>query len=342
MFDSTNIVKGQASREMRINEKNHASFEISNKSRSRNALTRILDEYKQWKHLFLKEITTKALLKHQTWDHEIVFESSKTFTFELIYALFEKKLKILREYLNENLKKEFIRKSKSSTKYSILFVFKKNETLRLCVDYKKLNEIIVKNRYSLPNINELQDKLIRVIYFTKLNLRRAYNLIRMKTRKEWKTIFRTRYEHYEYMIMSFELINASITCQEIINDALREHLNVFVIAYFDDILIYSKTLIEHVRHVRAILQCLGQRQLLLKFEKCEFHKFEVEFFEFVIEIQGVRMDPTKVKAIKDWSQSINVKKVQVFLRFVNYNRKFIKNYSKKAIPLINLTIKEKD
>ena len=341
MFDFTNIVKGQASHEVKIDEENHAPFEISNKSRSRNALTRILDEYKQWKHLFLKEVTTKTLFKHQTWDHEIVLESSKTLTFGLIYALFEKELRILREYLNKNLKKEFIRKSQSSTKYSILFVLKKDETLRLCVDYRKLNEITIKNRYPLPNINELQNRLSRAIYFIKLDLRKAYNLIRMKTKEKWKTIFRIRYEHYEYTIMSFELTNASTTCQEMINDALREHLNVFVIAYLDDILIYFKTLKEHKQHVKTMLQCLRQRQLLLKLEKCEFHRFNVEFLEFVIRTQGVHMNSTKFKTIEEWSQSTSVKGVQAFLEFVNYNRKFIKDYFNKAISLINLTTKNK-
>ena len=111
MFDFINIVKGQASHEMRINEESHASFEISNKSKSQNELTRIFDEYKQWKHLFLKKVTTKTLFKHQIWNHEIIFKLNKTFTFEFVYALFEKKLKIFRKYLNENLKKKFIRKS---------------------------------------------------------------------------------------------------------------------------------------------------------------------------------------------------------------------------------------
>ena len=257
----------------------------------------------------MKKVTTKTLFKHQTWNHEIIFESSKTFTFELIYALFEKKLKIFRKYLNENLKKKFIKKSQSSTKYSIFFVFKKNKKLRLCVDYRKLNEIIIKNRYSLSNINELQDKLSKAIYFTKLNFKEAYNLIRMKTKKEWKTIFWTRYKHYEYTMMSFKLTNVSTTYQEMINDTLREHLNVFVIAYFNDILIYFKTLIEYEQHVRRILQCLKQRRLLFKLEKCEFHKFEVEFFEFVIKIQKVRMNLVKFKAIKEWSQSTNMKKI---------------------------------
>ena len=142
--------------------------------------------------------------------------------------------------------------------------------------------------------------------------------------------------------MSFGLINVSTTCQEMINDALREHLNVFVVAYLDDILIYFTTLNEHKQHVRTMLQCLEQRQLLLKLEKCEFHKFEVKFLEFVMGTQGVRMDPTKIKVVKDWPQSINVRKVQAFLKFVNYNRKFIKNYSKKTLSLTNITIKGKE
>ena len=163
----------------------------------------------------------------------------------------------------------------------------------------------------------------------------------MKTRKEWKTIFRTRYEHYEYTMMSFELINASTICQKMINDALREYLDVFVIAYLDDILIYSKILPKHKQHVRIMLQYLEQRRLLLKLEKCEFHQFDIEFFEFVIKIQGIRINSIKFKMIKNWSRSTNVKEVQAFLKFVNYNRKFIKNYSKKVISLINLTNKDK-
>ena len=126
-----------------------------------------------------------------------------------------------------------------------------------------------------------------------------------------------------------------------INDALREHLNVFVVAYLDDILIYFKTLTKHKQHVRTMLQCLKQRRLLLKLKKCEFHRFEVKFLRFVMRIQRVRIDSNKFKTIKDWSRSINVKKIQVFFEFVNYNRKFIKNYSKKVISLINLTIKDK-
>ena len=161
----------------------------------------------------------------------------------------------------------------------------------------------------MSNINELQNRLSKAIYFIKLDLRGVYNLIRMKTKEKWKTIFRIRYEHYEYMVMSFELINVSTTCQEMINDALREHLNVFVIAYLNDILIYFKILSKHKQHVRTMLQCLKQRRLLFKLEKCEFHQFNVEFLKFIIKIQGIRMNSTKLKTIKDWSQSTSVKKV---------------------------------
>ena len=126
-----------------------------------------------------------------------------------------------------------------------------------------------------------------------------------------------------------------------INDALREHLNVFVIAYLDDILIYSKILREHKQHVRIMLQCLKQRRLLLKPKKYEFHQFDVEFLKFVTETQEVRMNLVKLKTIKSWLQFTSVKEVQAFLRFINYNRKFIKNYFKKVISLFNLTIKDK-
>ena len=149
------------------------------------------------------------------------------------------------------------------------------------------------------NINELQDRLSRAIYFIVFDLRGAYNLIRMKAREEWKTTFRTRYEHYEYLVMSFGLINASTICQEMINDALREHLNVFVVAYLNDILVYSKTLTKHKQHVRTVLQCLKQRRLLLKPKKCEFHQSKVKFLGFVIRTRGVRIDSEKLKAIKD-------------------------------------------
>jgi len=187
------------------------------------------------------------------------------------------------------------------------------------VDYRKLNDITVKNRYPLPNIKELQDRLQGAQWFTKLDLRGAYNLIRMKEGEEWKTAFWTRYGHYEYKVMPFGLTNAPATCQMMINDALRTHLDVFAIAYLDDILIYSKNEKEHIDHVKTILDCLQQRRLQLKPEKCEFHKQEVDFLGFLVGTKGIRMDPSKIASIKKWPQPRNVKEVQGFLGFANYN-----------------------
>ena len=290
--------------------------------------------------MFEEETTAKALPKHQPWDHKIELETGKAPTFGPIYALSEKELKVLRGYLDENLKKGFIRESKSPAGYPILFAPKKDGSLRLCVDYRKLNDITIKNRYPLPNIGELQDRLGKAKIFTKLDLRGAYNLIRMKEGEEWKTAFRTRYGHYEYLVMPFGLTNAPATCQALINNVVRAHLDRSAIAYLDDILIYSETTEEHVSHVQEVLGCLSQAGLLLKPEKCEFHRRSVEFLGFVVSTKGISMSPEKIKAIAEWPTPHDVKEVQSFLGFANFNRKFIEGYSKKALPLTDITKKD--
>jgi len=142
------------------------------------------------------------------------------------------------------------------------------------------------------------------------------------------------------MVMSFGLTNASTTCQEMINDALRQYLDIFVIAYLDDIMIYSTTLEEHVQHVSQALECLNRRDLRLKPKKCEFHREEVDFLGFVIGRHGIQMDSKKIRAVKEWPTPIDVKDIQAFIGFVQYNRKFIEDFSKRSIPLTNLTRKD--
>jgi hypothetical protein len=195
--------------------------------------------YKEFKKLFQEELGLDALPKHQPWDHKIILEEEKTPGFQPIYGMSEKELQELKTYINVNVKKGFIRKSESPAGFPVIFVPKKNRKLRLCVDFRKLNNITIKNRYPLPNISELQDRLAYAKIFTALDLRGAYNLIRIKEGEEWKTAFRTRYGHYEYTVMPFGLTNALATCQALVNDVLREHLDIFVVAYLDDILIYS-------------------------------------------------------------------------------------------------------
>ena len=141
--------------------------------------------------------------------------------------------------------------------------------------------------------------------------------------------------------MSFELINASTNCQELFNNRLREYLNIFVIIYLNDILIFFQIIEEHEQHIKKVLECLSKRNLLIKSEKCDWHKKEVDFLRFIIEINDVRMNSDKLTSVKAWSVSTNVKEVQAFLEFVNYNRKFIQEYSQKIMTLTNLIIKDK-
>ena len=190
-----------------------------------------------------------------------------------------------------------------SAEYSILFVLKLNESLKLCVDYKALNNITIKNSYSLLLISELQDRLQRAQWFMKFDILKAFNQIWIKEEDEWKTVFCTRLEHYEYLIMSFDLINASVTFQTFVNNVLRRYLNQFIIVYLNDILVYLKTKKEHVQHVRKVLQTLKKVNLRIKSEKSEFHVQSVQFLRFIIMFQSLRMNSKKIKAVTTWLMS---------------------------------------
>jgi hypothetical protein len=251
-------------------------------------------EYEEFRKLFEEELGPEALPKHQKWDHEIKLEPGKEPGFQPIYKLSEKELEALREYIDKMLQKGFIRRSESPAGYPVLFVPKKNGKLRPCIDYRKLNDITIKNRYPLPNIGELRDWLAHAEIFTALDLRGAYNLIRIKEGEEWKTAFRTRYGHFEYLVMPFGLTNAPATCQELINNVLRAHLDIFVIAYLDDILIYSQNEKEHKEHVRTVLTLLQQHDLLVDPDKCSWHQEEVEFLGCMVGKNGVRMSEDKI------------------------------------------------
>jgi transposase InsO family protein len=301
----------------------------------------IPERYKEFIQLFQEELGPAALPKHQPWDCEITLEEGKTPGFGPIYKLSEKELEALREYLKAMLKKGFIRRSESPAGFPVLFVPKKNGKLRPCIDFRKLNDITVKNRYPLPNIKELRDRLSHAQIFTALDLRGAYNLIRMKEGHEWKTAFRTRYGHYEYLVMPFGLTNAPAVCQELINNVLREHLDIFVIAYLDDILIYSENEREHIGHVKTVLTLLQQHALLVDPDKCKWHQEEVEFLGHIVGKHGVKMSPDKIEVVKNWPTPTTVKEIQSFIGFANFNREFIKDFSKVAAPMSELTKKDR-
>jgi len=197
----------------------------------------------------------------------------------------------------------------------------------------------IRNSYPLPLISELIDRVKGAKYFTKLDLKSAYNLVRIKEGDEYKTAFRTRYGHFEYLVMPFGLKNAPATFQHFINDVLSDYLDKFVISYIDDILIYSNTLEEHHEHVKKVLKKLLENNLYVKLEKCEFDVTETAFLGYILSKDGLKVDPEKIKAILDWPVPTTVKEVQSFVGLCNYYRIFIKDFAKIARPLHKLTRK---
>jgi len=271
-----------------------------------------------------------VLPPHREYDCEIKLKDNSNLFYGPIYPLTETERDELKKYLKENLEKGFIRKSTSPAGAPILFVRKKDGTLRLCIDYRKLNDMTIRNSYPLPLIGDLLDRVKGAKYFTKLDLKSAYNLVRIKEGDEYKTAFRTRYGHFEYLVMPFGLKNAPATFQHFINDVLSDYLDDFVISYIDDILIYSNSLEEHHEHVRKVLRKLLDNKLYVNLEKCEFDVTKTTFLGFVLSQDGLEMDKEKVKVILDWPIPTTVKEVQSFIGLSNYYRIFIKDFAKIA------------
>jgi Reverse transcriptase (RNA-dependent DNA polymerase)/RNase H-like domain found in reverse transcriptase/Integrase zinc binding domain/Chromo (CHRromatin Organisation MOdifier) domain/gag-polyprotein putative aspartyl protease len=300
----------------------------------------IPDCYRAWNHMFTEREGKANLPEHQPWDHTIDLEEGKTPPFGPLYGKSGKELEQEKEFVDTNLEKGYIRPSKSSAASPFMFVPKKDGTPRPCVDYRKLNDITKKNRYPLPNIAELRDRLSRAKIFTTMDLRDGYHLIRMKKGEEWKTAFRTRYGLFEYTVMPFGLTNAPATFQALVNNVLRNYLDIFVIAYMDDILVYSENETDHVAHVQTVLRALDKAHLRVKPKKCKFHVKRLEFLGHVISTDGIEMAPDKIECIRNWPVPKTAKNIQEFLGFCGFNRQFVKDYSEITIPLIELTKKD--
>ncbi|KAJ1598841.1 hypothetical protein NDA14_003262 [Ustilago hordei] len=212
----------------------------------------------------------------------------------------------------------------------------KDGGLRLCVDYRGLNEITVKNRAPLPLIEEQLFLLRKARIYTKLDLRAAYNLIRIAKGDEWKTAFGTQLGLYEYLVMPFGLANAPAHFQSFINDIFRDIIGVYVVVYLDDFLIFSDTEEVHVKHVTEVLTRLRSNRLFAKLSKCEFHTKTVEFLGYIIKPTGIEMDPEKVRTVKEWPMPESIHDIQRFLGFANFYRRFIAHFARIAKPLTAL------
>ncbi|CAJ0963123.1 unnamed protein product [Ranitomeya imitator] len=219
---------------------------------------------------------------------------------------------------------------------------KKDGSLRPCIDYRLLNKITVKFQYPLPLISDLFARIKGASWFTKIDLRGAYNLVRIRQGDEWKTAFNTPEGHFEYLVMPFGLANAPSVFQSFMHDIFREYLDKFLIVYLDDILIFSDDWKSHVKQVRMVFQVLRANSLFVKGSKCLFGVQKISFLGFIFSPSTIEMDPVKVQAIQDWTQPTSLKSLQKFLGFANFYRRFICNFSSIARPLTDLTKKGAD
>ena len=272
-------------------------------------------------------------------DHDIELVREAKLPNSRLYRMSQPELEVLRKYIDENLKKGYIRPSSSPVASPVLFVKKPSGGLRLCVDYRKLNEVTIKDRTTLPLTDESFARLAEARYFTKVDVIAAFNKLRMKEGKEWLTAFRTRFGLFEYAVMPFGLTNAPSSFTRLLNstlgmDILADSAN----THSDDILIFSRTQEEHRQHVTQVFEKLLKEGLYLDLEKSEFGVQKVKFLGHVLEAgKGISADPEKIDAVKSWRAPTSVKEVRSFLGFVNYYRRFVEGFSRIAKPLTDLT-----
>ena len=296
-------------------------------------VSKLPDKLKEYKDVFSTE-EAGCLPSYEGRDHAI--ETTAEPPFGPLYNLLNIELVELRHYLDDALAKGWIQHSTSPTRAPILFVPKKDGGLCLCVDYRGLNKVTVKNRHPLPLISKTLDRLTGAKVFTKLDLKGAYHRIQIRKGDEWKTAFRTRYGHFKYLVMPFGLTNAPATFQAYINKSLTGLMDKFCVVYLDDILIYSDSQLEHLDHVKQMLERLQQFGLYASLKKCDFFTTEVEFLGFMVSTNGVAMDQRRVAAIQEWPRPNSYHDFQVFLGFVNFYQRFIHHYSQIAGPLTGL------
>ncbi|GBG63173.1 hypothetical protein CBR_g36942 [Chara braunii] len=272
--------------------------------------------------------------------HMIEIDSDSRTPKGAIYSMSPRELEELRKQLDELLEKGWIRPSSSPFGAPVLFVPKKEGELRMCIDYRGLNAITVKNVEPLPRIDDLLDRVQGCKYFSKIDLNSGYHQIEVHPDDQYKTVFRTRYGHYEFIVMPFGLTNAPATFQRCMNDLFRPWLDRFVVVYLNDILVFRRTLQEHQGHLRQVLEKLREANFKINAKKCEWAKTQVLYLGHVLDGDGIKSEDSKIAAIRDWLTPRTLTELRSFLGLANYYRKFVRNFSTIAAPLRRLLKKE--
>ena len=234
----------------------------------------------------------------------------------------------LRVQIQELLDKGFIRSSTSPWGTPVLFAKKKDKTLRLCIDYRQLNRVTIKNWYPFPRIDDLFDQLRGARVYSKIDLCIGYHQLRVRETDIPKTAFRTRYGHFEFTVIPFGLKNAPPAFMDLMHRVFQPYRDQFVIVFVDDILIYSQSEREHEDHLGIVLQLLRDHQLYAKLSKCEFWLTKVRFLGHIVSASGVSVDPDKVEAVMSWERLKSIFEIHSFLGLAGYYRRFIEDFSR--------------
>ena len=272
-------------------------------------LSNIPSEYHEFANIFSK---TKAetLPPHHPYDLKINLEEGAEPLVGPIYSLSASEQEALKKFIEENLNIGFIQLTSSPHSALVLFIKKKDGSLHLCVDFHRLNCISKKDRYLLSFISNLLDSPHKAWVYSKINLCYTYHLVRIANSDKWKTAFRTCYGSFEWSVMPFSLINAPMAFQRFINNIFSNLLDVCVMIYLDDILIYLNNMSEHHWYVKEVLKRLCKTGLYAKAEKYKFHSESVEYLEYILSLSGLTMSDNKVKIIQDWPEPKKVKDIQ--------------------------------
>src|SRR6266436_3199695 len=300
-----------------------------------DTLDSILAEYHDFHDIFSGE-KVGTLTPHRPYDLQINVEEGVKPVHRPIYSLSPLELAALREFLEEHTRNGFICPSKSPWGSPILFIKKKDGSLHLCVDFHALNRVMEKDHYPLPLIPDLLNSPAPARIYSKIDLKHAYHLVHIAEGDKPKTTFRTCYSSYEWRVMPFGLSNMPAAFQRFINEVLGDLMDICMVGYLDNILIYSDSLEDHRDHIHEVLHRLCMVGLYANLKKCKFHMDTVEYLGFILSPKGLQMDPTKVSTIQDWPKPRKVRDVQAFLGFANFYQRFIHDYSETTLPLNHL------